>query len=52
MMGKGHCHRGQPKTGILSAKKEKKGGGEMWGTGVEVVPRWHPGLQPSLMTCT
>jgi hypothetical protein len=24
----------------------------MWGAGVVVVPRWRPGLQPSLMTCT
>ena len=24
----------------------------MWGAGVAAVPRWHPGLQPSLMTCT
>mgnify|MGYP001115465083 CR=1 FL=1 len=31
---------------------EKKKKGEMWGTGVVVVPRWCPGLQPSLMTCT
>jgi hypothetical protein len=25
MTGKGHCRRGQPKTNILSAKKEKRG---------------------------
>jgi hypothetical protein len=24
----------------------------VWGAGVAVVPRWRPGLQPSLMTCT
>jgi hypothetical protein len=24
----------------------------LWGVGVAVVPRWRPGLQPSLMTCT
>ena len=24
----------------------------VWGAGVAEVPRWHPGLQPSLMTCT
>jgi hypothetical protein len=24
----------------------------LWGAGVAVVPRWCPGLQPSLMTCT
>jgi hypothetical protein len=25
---------------------------QLWGAGVAVVPRWRPGLQPSLMTCT
>ena len=25
---------------------------KLWGAGVAAVPRWHPGLQPSLMTCT
>jgi hypothetical protein len=24
----------------------------LWGAGVAAVPRWRPGLQPSLMTCT
>ena len=24
----------------------------VWGAGVAAVPRWRPGLQPSLMTCT
>jgi hypothetical protein len=27
-------------------------GFHLWGAGVAVVPRWRPGLQPSLMTCT
>jgi hypothetical protein len=27
-------------------------GFSLWGAGVAVVPRWRPGLQPSLMTCT
>jgi hypothetical protein len=51
MTGKGHCRRGKPKIGILSAKKKKKNGGDVR-AGVAVVPRWCPGLQSSLMTCT